>query len=143
MRAGPRNYAFNVGAGAPFDVTVNEVNADAGCPGYTLTVSGFGIVRGAPTAASFLGLAAKRAQSAVSVRWRTGAETKTLGYHVYREQAGKRVRVSDKLIPAAGRPGLHVYNWLDRKAPRGAARYWVQGVGLDGKRTWHGPASVS
>jgi hypothetical protein len=37
-----RSYSFNVPAGADFQVVVNQLNINQSCPGYTLTVAGFG-----------------------------------------------------------------------------------------------------
>lgn len=72
------------------------------------------------------------------VRWRTGAEALTLGFHVYREVAGKRQRLTAALILAAygGAGGSH--SFLDRRAPRGEVAYWLQAVRLDGSRVWQG-----
>lgn len=64
-----------------------------------------------------------------------------LGFNVYREVNGTRVRANSKLIAGKGR-GL--YSFLDRRAPKGkTVRYWIQAVNLDGSRSWHGPARVS
>jgi hypothetical protein len=37
----------------------------------------------------------------------------------------------------------HAYSWLDRSAPRGATRYRLQAVNLDGSRRWIGVTSVA
>ena len=74
------------------------------------------------------------------VRWRTASEIDTLGFHVYRQVNGKRLRLTRALIAAKGRGA---YSFLDRKAPKGkSVRYWVQVVDLDGTRSWYGPARV-
>jgi len=92
------------------------------------------------TAATFRSLTASSTSRGVAVAWRTASELDTLGFHVYREVNGKRVRVNSKLIAGKGR-GL--YSFLDRKAPKGkTVRYWVQAVHLDGSRSWYGPARV-
>ncbi len=65
-------------------------------------------------------------------RWRTASELDTLGFHVYREVSGRRVRVDRKHVPARGASG-RTYSYLDRTAPRRKAlRYWIQVVNLDG-----------
>ncbi|MBA3366123.1 MAG: hypothetical protein H0U03_10120 [Actinobacteria bacterium] len=93
------------------------------------------------TAATFRSLAASPTARGVLVRWNTASEIDTLGFHVYREVNGKRVRVNSKLIAGKGR-GL--YTFLDRKAPKGKlVRYWIQVVNVDGSRTWYGPARVT
>jgi hypothetical protein len=137
-----KSYSVNVPAGAAFDVTVNEVDpSNPGCLEYRLTVIGDGIVEPPPTAVTFLGLTAARAKRGVLLRWRTASEPNTVGYIIYRSQAGKRVRLTGKPIPAAREAGVHVYAWLDRNARRGARySYRLQAVSPDGARSWVGTA---
>lgn len=93
------------------------------------------------TNARFAGISARSTKQGVLLRWRTASEIDTLGFTVYREINGKRVRLSAKLIAANGRGS---YSFLDRKAPKAhAIHYWVQVVNLDGTRSWYGPARVS
>ena len=93
------------------------------------------------TAVTFRSLSADRSTSGVHVRWRTVSEIDTLGFNVWREVNGKRVRANAKLIAGKGRG---IYSFLDRRATKGnAVRYWIQAVNLDGSRRWHGPARVS
>jgi len=87
-------------------------------------------------------LTASRSAAGVRVRWRTGSEADTLGFHVYRESAGKRVRADRGLIPARGSVSGARYFFLDKRAPRGKLTYRLQAVGTDGSRTWYGRASV-
>jgi len=87
-----------------------------------------------------LGITASRTAAGTLVRWRTGSEIQTLGFNVYRELKGKSVRLNPRLIAASGRGS---YSFLDRKAPKaGGVRYSIQTVGLDGSRSWYGPAQV-
>ncbi len=89
-------------------------------------------------AATFRSLSAARSTNGVRVRWGTASEIDMLGFNVYREVNGKRVRVNSRLIAAKGRGS---YSFLDRRAPKGrTVRYWVQVVNLDGSRSWYGPA---
>ena len=93
------------------------------------------------TAVTFRSVAAARGESGVVVRWRTASEIDTLGFNVYRQVNGKRVRVNTKLIAASGRGS---YSFLDRKAPKGkTVRYGIQAVNADGSRIWYGPTRVS
>lgn len=85
----------------------------------------------AVTVASF---AATRTVKGVTLAWRTASEVRALGYVVYRESAGKRVRLNRALIRASG---AGVYRWLDRSPVR-AGRYWLRAVSLDGAK-WFGP----
>lgn len=92
------------------------------------------------TAATFRGLSARTTANGVLLRWRTASEPGVLGFHVYREVNGKRVRVNRTLIAARGGGN---YSYLHRgvraKLP---ARYWIRVLDLDGSSTWHGPARV-
>ena len=92
-----------------------------------------------PTAVSVRSANAARTDRGVLVRWRTGSEVGLLGFHVYRERAGNRVRLTRTLIRTRGRTFGAAYSWLDRRAPRKPARYWVRAVNADGSRTWLGP----
>jgi hypothetical protein len=94
----------------------------------------------AATAVAFRSLSASRTSKGVLVRWRTASEIDTLGFNVYREANGRRVKLNRGLIAARGR-GL--YSYLDRSAPRARpTRHWIQVVNLDGSRSWHGPAKA-
>jgi hypothetical protein len=95
-----------------------------------------------PTAVTIVSLTAARSTAGVRVRWRTGTEADTLGFHVYRKHAGKRVRVDRRLIPSKGSVSGARYSFVDRRAPRGKLTYQLQAVGTDGSRTWYGRASV-
>jgi hypothetical protein len=93
-----------------------------------------------PTAVTFRGLAADRTARGVVVRWQTSSELGTIGYNVYREAAGKRVKLNRSLISAGSGLSAHSYSWLDRSGKTG--RYWVQAVERNGARVWRGPASA-
>jgi hypothetical protein len=87
---------------------------------------------------------AHRAGKGVLVRWRTGTEENELGFNVYRQSQGKRVKLNRRLVPALGGLGGFSYSYRDRRAPRHRAlRYWVQDVSTSGARTWHGPVRVA
>lgn len=86
------------------------------------------------TAVTLRSLSATRSSSGVLVRWRVASAIDALGCNIYRD-------LSRRLVLEIGRAS---YAFLDRKAPRGkVVRYWIQVVGLDGSRRWHGPARVA
>ena len=95
----------------------------------------------APTAVQIRRVTAARSGKNVRLRWRTASEAGTIGFKVFRERAGIRVRASQKLIPAGGRVSGGSYSWLDRR-PGKTSRYWLQSVGSDGSTSWYGPARV-
>jgi hypothetical protein len=98
------------------------------------------VVDSSPLAATVTAFSAKRSAKGIVLRWRTGTEADTLGFNVYRQSHGKRVRVNRRLLPALGAVAGSSYSFLDRRAPRRAAvRYWLQDVDVSGARTWYGP----
>jgi hypothetical protein len=101
------------------------------------------------TLASFT--AQKLSDGKVRLEWRTGYEVDNIGFRVYREQNGKRVRVTPKLISGTavvggGRGnGGQTYTWSDTNVPTqsGPVQYWLEDVDLKGKSTWHGPIAAT
>jgi hypothetical protein len=99
----------------------------------------------APTAVTLKSFTATRTPRGVLLKWRTAAEVQTLGFNVYREQHGKRVRINRVQVPAASLRGRTsaAYSLLDRvPASTKAARYWLQAIEMGGSRTWYGPAAA-
>ena len=94
-----------------------------------------------PTAVQIRRVTAARSGKNVRLRWRTASEAGTIGFNVFRERAGARIRASQKLIPAGGRVSGGSYSWLDRR-PGKSSRYWLQSVGSDGSKSWYGPVRV-
>ena len=86
-------------------------------------------------------LTASPSKSGVVVRWRTASELGLVGYNVYREKAGKRVRVNKRLIAARSSHGAGSYVFVDRSARSG--RYWLQAVNLDGSRSFLASARLA
>ncbi|MDQ3893657.1 MAG: hypothetical protein M3292_03165 [Actinomycetota bacterium] len=98
-----------------------------------------------PLAAQLQSFTATRAGKAVTLRWRTASEVDMLGFNVYRQVAGKRVRLNRHLIPSAGLLSSalsgHSYAYRVAASTRAfaKARYWLQGVERDGSSAWYGP----
>ena len=148
--AATKTFSFNVTAHTSFVVVVNARNGtESGgptCTGpctYVLTVDSN---LGTPTAVTLARMSAERTGQGILVRWRTATEANQLGFNVYGEVAGKRMKVNRKLLPSVsgGASRGHAYSFLDRKTPTGAnVRYWIQSVSLAGVRSWSGPIAVS
>lgn len=88
----------------------------------------------------------------VLINWKSGQESDNLGFNLYREQHGQRVRVTPQLIAGSALvAGASVdlsagknYVWAD--TPQGnsrAVRYWLEAVDLKGNRTLHGPVDLN
>jgi hypothetical protein len=81
----------------------------------------------------------------VTVRWRTSSEVNVLGFNLYRQLNGKRVKLNRRLIPSAN--VLHgkstsAYSFRTRLASErlaASSRYVLQEVHTSGSRTLYGP----
>jgi len=87
----------------------------------------------------------------VLLEWQTGFEVDNLGYNVYREEGGKRARLTPRMIAGSALltgPGVRLmsgrsYAWTDTLAGgRQDVRYSLEEVDLNGTSTWHGPVTV-
>jgi subtilisin-like proprotein convertase family protein len=96
------------------------------------------------TSVTLRSFTASRSAHGVQLRWRTAAETDTLGYNVYRFAHGTKVKVNGKLIRAkqSGAARGARYALLDRRASKGAAYYRLQAVSLRGVRSWVSTVTV-
>src|SRR5258706_10091834 len=85
----------------------------------------------------------------VLVEWHTGLEVDNLGFNVYREVNGKRVRVTPQILAgsalmAGERTNLksgYSYAWADSPNARDA-QYWLEAIDLNGESTLFGPVSA-
>jgi hypothetical protein len=101
-----------------------------------------------PTAITLSGFTAKRYDSGALIEWQTGSETDNLGFNVYREQNGKRVKINSQIIAGSALltgPGTNLaaggsYSWWD-DSPQGkhAAHYYLEEIKLSGESVNHGP----
>jgi hypothetical protein len=104
------------------------------------------IVPLAPTEVKLSSFTASRAGDGVQLNWETGYETHNLGFNIYREQNGTRVRLNPSLIAGsafiAGTPMTagFTYSWFD---PQGTADslYTLEDIDLDGTHTQHSPVA--
>jgi uncharacterized repeat protein (TIGR01451 family) len=82
--------------------------------------------------------------------WKTGGEAHNLGFNVYREQNGSRVRMNPSLIAGSallmsGALPKHsgkTYAWIDSFSASGAGSYWLEDVDVNGTRVLHGPVTA-
>jgi uncharacterized repeat protein (TIGR01451 family) len=103
-----------------------------------------------PTGVKLESFTAGAASGAALLSWKTGGETRNLGFNVYREVNGQRVRANSSLIAGSALIMRHTmeqhtaktYSWIDRSAGANLGLYWLEDVDLNGTRTFHGPISV-
>ncbi len=109
----------------------------------------------APTSVRLMAFAArmgkdKTGASQAMLFWKTGGEAHNLGFNVYREQNGQRVRLNPSLIAGSallmsGALPKHsgkTYAWIDSSPTAGSGSYWLEDVDVNGTRTQHGPVNA-
>ncbi len=103
-----------------------------------------------PTAVRLRSFEATIYGEAVALEWQTGYEIDNLGYQIYREQNGQRVRITPSVIAGSAllaRSGTELtagysYAWQDRlgqKELEQGLQYWLEDVDLNGTSTLYGP----
>ncbi len=83
--------------------------------------------------------------------WKTGGESHNLGFNVYRDVNGTKVRMNPSVIAGSallmsGALPKHSgksYAWMDPAGPAAGSSYWLEDIDINGTRTLHGPVSVS
>ena len=100
-----------------------------------------------PTAVELRSFTATATGNGVAVRWVTGREVDTWGFHLWRAASPDRSlaqRITPNLILAKGRYDTGaIYTYLDSQPPAGAAFYWLQEVELDGAVNEYGPVGLT
>jgi hypothetical protein len=104
-----------------------------------------------PTAVKMISFTATGYDDGVQIQWKTGLEVDNLGFNLYREKDGGRKLINPQLMAGSALmtgAGVRLeagrsYSWWDETdRGKGASRYWLEDVDLNGKSTWHGPISV-
>jgi hypothetical protein len=84
------------------------------------------------------------------VKLQTGREAHNLGFNIYREQNGQRIKLNSSLLAGSallGGAGTtftagHIRTWQDELPPgSGSVAYWVEEIDLSGARKWYGPVT--
>jgi uncharacterized repeat protein (TIGR01451 family) len=92
----------------------------------------------------------KTGANRVVLFWKTGGEAHNLGFNVYREQNGERVRLNPSLIAGSAllmsgalpRHSGKTYSWIDSSTGSGSGAYWLEDVDVNGTRALHGPVTA-
>jgi len=98
----------------------------------------------APTAISVAHLTATQESNRVVIRWETGAEINTTGFHIYRGADNNRsnaARITQEMLTAKGNPTNGAsYSWEDPNAkPEQHYYYWLEEVEQGGATNQYGP----
>ncbi len=91
----------------------------------------------------------KNGANRVVLTWKTSSEAHNLGFNVYREQNGERVRINSSPIAGSAltmrgslsRHNGRTYAWIDPSAPNTSSSYWLEDIDVNGTRIMHGPVS--
>ena len=86
----------------------------------------------------------------VSLKWNSAYESDNLGYNVYREVNGRRIKVNSQIIAGSAlTTGLNValtagkaYDWADQLTAGASPRYWLEDIDTRGNSSWNGPISL-
>ncbi len=138
-------------AATPYTLAVNTAIVDTGTPdpnpiNNTATAS---VPIEGPTSVRLSSFSAVANGGNVLITWRSGGELHNLGFNVYRDTGGEKVRLNPSLISGSAlmmrelleQHGGKSYGWIDR-SPAPGALYWLEDVDLNGTRTMHGPVSA-
>src|SRR6266568_3736020 len=126
--------------------TVTSVTLDAYQANNTATIT---TLIEFPNAVRMNSFSATQTGSGVLLSWKTGGELHNLGFNVYRDAGGEKVRLNPALIAGSAllmrealeQHGAKTYGWIDH-SPASNGLYWLEDVDLNGTRTMHGPVSV-
>jgi cysteine-rich repeat protein len=107
---------------------------------YTLGTSGE-VATNSHTEAAIVFLQATDTCPGTLIAWRTGYEVDALGFNVYREQGGQRVRLNAALLPAKGIAGGGGYSYelADAVSADPSRTYWIEEVRFSLDSDWYGP----
>lgn len=138
-----------------------QPNPDSSPRSGTMTIAGqtFNVDQaGSPTAVALVSFTAREYETGVEVQWRTGMEVENLGFRVYRQHAGQRVRITPEIVAgsaliAGNRTTMtagNSYEWWDKGIADCGSRigncrdvqYWLEDIDLNGKATLYGPVAA-
>src|SRR5262249_14513014 len=81
----------------------------------------------------------KNGAQRVALTWKTSGESHNLGFNIYREQNGNRVRMNPSLIAGSAllmsgalpKHSGRTYSWIEPFAPSLNASYWLEDVDVN------------
>ncbi len=98
-----------------------------------------------PTAVDLLSFTVEAQEQSLRVRWVTGAEVDTWGFHLWRSTDGQREnaqRITPELILAKGTGQGGSYSFLDPQVEPGQTySYWLEELEVSGRHLEYGPVT--
>ena len=84
-------------------------------------------------------------ENGVLLEWQTGREVNNLGFNLYRDDAGKRVKLNSQLLAgSAFRAGEgttlksgSTFSWFDNQKQTAKTRYRLESIDLNGESSWY------
>ncbi len=98
-----------------------------------------------PTPVEFDSFDARSNGGQTLLEWRTGFESGNLGFNIYHEENGERVKLNRSVVAGSALLTGHnrdmtagqSYSWVVDKS--GGGSYWLEEISLHGERVMHGP----
>ena len=131
--------------------TIQEYAATASGPGCGDGTGMWGtwwaLVKGGPTQADLTTFAVKGYERGQFLQWETSRETDNLGFNLYRDDRGKRIKLNSEIVAGSAlRTGQvaplstgRTYGWWDSTIAGKGTTYLLEEVDLHGESKWHGP----
>jgi uncharacterized repeat protein (TIGR01451 family) len=137
-----------VGGGVAPGTTITNEAAVASASGDQRSANNTALAETAttgPTAIRLRSFAAEASARGPLIRWSTASELGTLGFNLFRQQRGKRIRLNASQIAARGGPAGSTYSYRDRGARSALEplRYWLQAIHVSASPVWYGPVRVT
>ena len=129
-----------------YSVTTGSTTTNA----QALGIDNFSVIAESVTAVELVSLTASQSPEGVLLEWATGYEVDNLGFNIYREGAGKRARITPRIVAGSALlagPGTALtagrqYSWFDPTPGIDSnIQYWLEDIDLNGKVTRHGPVT--
>ena len=103
-----------------------------------------------PTAIKLKDVAATGYDQGQYIEWNTGHEINNLGFNIYRNESGKRVRLNEHLLAGsalvAGENNAmtagKTYSWWDGSSAGKQVEYVLEEIDINGQSSFHGPIVV-
>jgi hypothetical protein len=113
------------------------------------TIAAIAVPSSQPTAVKTDAFSVTQTSSGARLSWHTSGEMHNLGFNLYRDVSGQKIKINPSLIAgsallmreSAEQHGARTYGWIDRST-QSSGLYWLEDVDVNGIRTLHGPVQA-